>query len=209
MRDPPELADRPAEITLSSLELLAKGYREFWRYRLTLRTAGGGAIAQERDVIHAGKVVAVLPADLARDELVLIRQFRLPAHLANGKGDLIEIVAGRVEPNETLLEAAQRECREEIGVAPGKLIELCSYLTTPGLTDEEVTIFLAAVDGSQIPEGERTTPDGERLSIMRVSVDAALAALARGVMRGSPVIVALQWLALNRGRLRELLGAVR
>jgi len=209
MRDLSELADLPGDITVSSSERLAKGYREYWRYRLTLRSADGSAMTQERDVLLGGKVIVVLPIDLARDELILIRQFRLAAHLANGKGDMIETVAGRVEPDETVLEAARRECREEIGVAPDRLIELCRYLTTPGLTDEEVTIFLAAVDASQIQEGARTTPDGEQLHIMRVPVAAALAALARGEMRTSPIVIALQWLALNRGRVGELLAAAR
>jgi ADP-ribose pyrophosphatase len=122
MRDARELADRPADVAVSQPELLAKGYREYWRYRLRLRTAGGATITQERDVLLGGKVVAVLPIDLARDEIVLLRQFRLPAHLTNNKGDLVEIVAGRVEPDATLIEAARRECREEIGVAPRNLI---------------------------------------------------------------------------------------
>jgi ADP-ribose pyrophosphatase len=43
----------------------------------------------------------------------LVRQFRLPAHLANKKGDVVEFVAGRVEANETLIEATRRECREK------------------------------------------------------------------------------------------------
>src|SRR5262249_53674169 len=75
------------------------------------------------------------------------------AHFANGHGYLVEFVAGRVESNETLVDAARRECREEIGVAPEKTVELLSYLSTAGLTDEEVTIFLAAVDASRVREG--------------------------------------------------------
>ncbi|HEY1473183.1 MAG TPA: NUDIX hydrolase [Pseudolabrys sp.] len=209
MRDAQELADRTADAAVSQPELLAKGYRDYWRYRLALRTAGGATMTQERDILLAGKVVIVLPIDLARDEIILLRQFRLPAHLANNKGDVIEFVAGRVESNETLIEAARRECREEIGVAPRDVIELCSYLTSAGLTDEEVTFFLAAVDASQIREGAYTTPDGEQLVVLRVTVDAALAALARGGMHSSLTIIALQWLALNRGRLAELLGAAR
>ena len=39
---------------------------------------------------------------------------------------------------------------------------------------------------------------------MRVPIDAALAALAAGTVRNGPLIIALQWLALNRGRLREI-----
>jgi ADP-ribose pyrophosphatase len=206
MRDRSKLADLPAEVALSAPELLAKGYRDYLRYRLTLQGAGHAPLTQTRDVLLGGKVVAMLPIDLARDEIVLIRQFRLPAHLANGRGDLIEIVAGRVEPGEPLAEAARRECVEEIGVAPAALVELFSYLTTPGLTDEEVTVFLTAVDASRVPDHSGAATEGEQIGIVRVSIDAAIAALNQGAMRNGPLIIALQWLALNRGRLAGLLA---
>jgi len=96
--------------------------------------------------------VGVLPIDLARDEVVLIRQFRLPVHLANGNGDLVEIVAGHVEPDEPLGQAAHRECLEEIGVAPSALTELFTYLPTPGASDEQITLFLGIVDAAQVPD---------------------------------------------------------
>jgi ADP-ribose pyrophosphatase len=193
------LADRPAEVALSSPERIAAGFFRYERYRLTLQGA-----EQSREVVRAGKVAAVLPVDIERGEIVLIRQFRLPAHLANGRGELVEIVAGRAEPGEQLADTARRECAEEIGVAPSALVELFSYLTTPGLTDEEVTLFLAAVDAARVPERTQAT-EGERIAVMRVSIDEALAALPRGAMHNGPLVIALQWLALNRARLPELL----
>ena len=204
MRDR-DLADLAADIALSQPELLASGYRDYQRYRLTLTGTGGASVAQVRDLLRAGKVVTVLPIDLAREEIVLIRQFRLPAHLANGRGDLVETVAGRVEPGESLLEAARRECTEEIAVAPTALVELFSYLSTPGLTDEEITVFLAAVDASRVPQFSGAAAEGERIRTMRVSIDAALAGLNAGAMRNGPLIIALQWLALNRVRVGKLL----
>jgi ADP-ribose pyrophosphatase len=208
MRDR-ELADLSADVALSQPELLAKGYRDYQRYRLTLTGAEGAPVAQVRDVLRAGKVVMVLPIDLMRDEIVLIRQFRLPAQLANGRGDLVEAVAGRVEPGEFLLGAARRECMEEIGVAPTALVELFSYLTTPGLSDEEVTVFLAAVDASQVAQHSGAAAEGEQIRTVRVSIDTAIAGLNAGAMRNGPLIVALQWLALNRGRLADLLRMPR
>ena len=139
-------------------ERIAQG---FFGYRALPPDACEGD-AQTREVVRAGKVAAVLPIDVGRDEIVLIRQFRLPAHLANGKGELVEIVAGRVEQGEQPADTARRECAEEIGVAPWALVELFSYLTTPGLTDEEVTVFLAAVDASRVPERTHATA-GERI----------------------------------------------
>ena len=90
MADHRALADRVADVALSQPEQIAKGFFGYQRYRLTLQGA-----EQTREVVRAGKVAAVLPLDLERGEIVLIRQFRLPAHLANGHGELVEIVAGR------------------------------------------------------------------------------------------------------------------
>ena len=201
MADPRDLADHAADVTLSAPELLGKGFFDYQRYRVTL--PGG---TQTRDVLRAGKVIAVLPLDIERGEVVMIRQFRPAAHLANGRGDTIEIVAGRVEAGETLAQAARRECQEEIGLAPKVLVELFSYLPTPGLTDEEVTFFVAAIDAARVPE--RTHPtEGEYISVLRVPIDTALEAFAKGAMCNGPLVLALHWLALNRGRVDEILRA--
>ncbi|HEX9072169.1 MAG TPA: nucleoside diphosphate pyrophosphatase, partial [Pseudolabrys sp.] len=85
-------------------------------------------------------------------------------------------------------------------------VEIFTFLSTPGITDEEVTIFVAAVDAVKVREGALITPDGEQLYVHRASIDAAVDALDRHVVHGSPVIIGLQWLALNQGRVAELLS---
>ena len=192
------IADEPAEVVIVGREVLGRGFRSY--ERVQARRADGGV--ETRDLLRAGAAVAVLPIDLDRDEVVLIRQFRLAAQLANGKGDLVEIVAGHVEANEAHRETARRECLEEIGVAPRMLVELFTYLTSPGLTDEEVTVFLGIVDasGAAVP----AAAEREASALLRVSIDAALSALAEGRVRNGPLIAALQWLALNRARLAEI-----
>ncbi|HEX4829260.1 MAG TPA: NUDIX domain-containing protein [Xanthobacteraceae bacterium] len=198
-RDAP-IADEPADVVIVGREVLAGGYRPYER----LRARRGNEDAQTRDILRAGPAVAVLPIDLTRGEVVLIRQFRLAAHLANGKGDLVEIVAGHVEANETPLATARRECVEEIGLAPDVLVELFSYLTSPGLIDEEITLFLGIVDASRAAIETRVAAEREASALLRVPIDAALAALPAGAVRNGPLTVALQWLALNRGRLAEI-----
>jgi ADP-ribose pyrophosphatase len=201
-----DLADLPADASVSRPKLLARAYRDYHRYGVTVASGDHRPVTQERDVLMGGKVVLVIPVDVSRQKIVMIRQFRLPAHLANGRGDLVEFVAGRVEAGETLAEAASRECKEEIGVAPGKLVELLTYLSTPGVTDEEVTIFLAAVDTEQVREGPLVSPDGEQLYVNLISIDEAVAALDRNARRAGHLVIGLQWLALNRNRVSELLG---
>ena len=201
-----DLCDCPLAVTLSKPTVLVKAYYDYRRYAVSIKIKDAPPVLQERDVLIAGKVVVVISIDLVRQQIVLIRQFRLPAHIANGLGDMVEFVAGRVEPNETLVDAARRECREEIGIAPEKTVQLLRNLTTPGSSDEEVTIFLCAIDSSTIRDGSRTTADGEHLQIMRTSIEDAIRALNRYTMRGSPLVIGLQWLALNREHLPNLLA---
>jgi ADP-ribose pyrophosphatase len=115
-------------------------------------------------------------------------------------------VAGHVEAGERLPEAAQRECLEETGLIPRALKELYTYLPTPGASDEEITLFLGIVDAAQVPERAGFAAEREETRPLRVSIDAALAGLATRAMRNGLLVMALQWLALNRGRLKEIAG---
>ena len=195
------IADDRADVAIAGREVLAEGFRRYERLRVR---RSGENVPRPLDVLRSGPAAAVLPIDPGRDEVVLLRQFRLAAHLANGRGNLVEIVAGHVEADEQPAEAARRECVEEIGVAPGLLVELFTYLTSPGMSDEEITLFLGVVDASGVPERAGAAAEHEETVPMRVPIDAALAALAAGTVRNGPLIIALQWLALNRGRLSEI-----
>jgi ADP-ribose pyrophosphatase len=203
---PDALADRPADASVSPPTVLAKGFHSLERFSVTVRSPGGDELTSMRDVLHVGKVAAVLPIDLKRREIVLLRQFRLPAHLATGLGELVEIVAGHVEAGETPAEAGLRECVEEIGVRPTALYEMFDFIPVPGASDEHAFLFLGTVDAAQIPERAGAAHEKEATRPMRVPIDAAIAALERRTMRNGFLILALQWLALHRDRLDAMVA---
>lgn len=205
MNDPDKdrIADRPAEVTLSKPMSIGHGYMRYERFEIALPRDGEDALKQKRDVIRAGRVAAVLPVDISRGEIVLIRQFRLPAHLATGRGDMVEIVAGRIDGDEGDAAAASRECFEEIGVTPDRLIELYSVLPTPGFTDEYVTFFLGFVDASKVLTRGGLADETEDTHPFVVSIDGAIAALDERAIFNGLMVSALQWLALHRERLQE------
>lgn len=199
------IADRPLAVDVSSPRSLCDdGFRPYERYSVTLPLPEGETLTQRRDILRGGRVAGVLPIDLARDRIVLLRQFRLTAHLATGNGDMIEIVAGRVDAGESEADAARRECHEEIGVAPDALVRLYSVLPTPGLTDELVTSFVGFVDSSRIVTHGGLASETEYIETLVVTIDDALDALRGGRILNALTVSALQWLALNRTRLRAL-----
>lgn len=202
-----ELADRPAAARVDNPETVGRGFFHYERYRVALPD---GNEALKRDVLRVGGVVVVLAVDLARDEIILIREFRLGAHLANGKGDVVEVPAGRVDRGEAVTDAARRECLEEIGVAPKELVQIFTVLPSPGTSDELMNFFLGAVDAAQVPERAGAAHEQEHTRPERVRIDDALAALAADRLHYGATIFALQWLALNRARLKDILqGAAR
>ena len=199
----PAIADRAADVAVSAPTVVGRGFMTYERYDIAIIRADDETLRQQRDILRASKVAAVLPIDLARGEVVLIHQFRLPAHLATGRGEMVEIVAGRVDEVETPLVAAARECAEEIGVTPQRLFELYSLLPTPGCTDEYITFFLGFVDSSKVPVRGGLVGETEDTRPFVVSIDEAIAALDSGVIHNGLMVSALQWLALHRDRLQD------
>lgn len=193
-------SEEPIEDTAVAPQIVARervydGHRSFDLYRVRLTGESDEAAPMDREVLGVGRVVAVLPYDATRDVVVLIRQFRLPAHLALGRGKLVEIVAGGVEAGEDLEQAALRECREEIGVAPTRLIHLMRWLPSPGVTDETIDLFLGETDSAAVPTIAGAPEEGERTYPFVVPRAAALAALTAGNIANGPLVMALLWLA--------------
>ncbi len=197
-----DIRDRAASVVQDTPELIAKGYQRYERHRF----APGRAAARTHDLLRGGRAVAVIAVDPVRDAVVLIRQFRIAAHLATGKGELIEVVAGRLDPGESDEAAARRECVEEIGVAPQRLVRLFSVLSTPGITDEYVTFYLAAVDADAVPPHAGMANEHEDIATLVTPIDQVIETVAAGHIANGLAVTGLQWLALNRARLPALLA---
>jgi ADP-ribose pyrophosphatase len=197
------IADTEAVPEIVSRRRVYDGFRKFDLYRVRLAGESDEAAPMEREVLGVGRVVAVLPYDPARDAVVLIREFRLPAHLALGRGNLVEIVAGGVEPGEALEQAALRECREEIGAAPRRLIHLLRWLASPGVTDETIDLFLGEIDSTTVPDVAGAPEEGERTYPFVVPRAAALEAVRGGRIANGPLVMALLWLTCEGEAVRQ------
>lgn len=201
----------PTRVEVSAPELLCSGYKRYERFQLTLHPPDGPPVHQQRDVLRAGHIVGVLPYDPVRDAVVLVRQFRLPAWLALGAehGELVEIVAGGIEAGEEAALTAARECAEETGLTPSALIPMMHFLSTPGIIDEHASFFLGVVDATDLPARCGVDGESELTRPFLLPVDEAIAMVTQGPdidprCSNAYLIIALQWLALNRARLPAL-----
>lgn len=92
-----------------------------------------------------GNVSAVMVAALCNDNLVLIREFRVPIN------DYVwGLPAGLVESHESPEKTAEREMFEETGLTIKKVIRPISHFTrtSPGLTNEHIYYYFVEVEGT-------------------------------------------------------------
>ncbi len=97
----------------------------------------GGTSSQRDVVVHPGAVGVVALDD--RGRVLLVQQYRHPVHRR-----LDELPAGLLDvAGERALVAAKRELAEEAGVAARTWHVLVDLLTSPGMTDEAIRVYLA------------------------------------------------------------------
>jgi ADP-ribose pyrophosphatase len=136
-------------------------------------------------VRHRGSVV-LLPIPRP-GELILVKQYRY----AVGR-DLWELPAGSLNEGENALEAARRECHEEIGLVPQQ-IELVSTLwPTPGFCTEKM-LFYRCTDLVKPAEAAHQDED-EFLEPRTFTVDEVRAMVRTGDVADMKTVVGLNWL---------------
>lgn len=184
-------------------EVVYQGFFRLEQYRVTHELfAGGWSEELDRELFRRGNCVAVLLYDPHKDAVILIEQFRVGAILRPEQPWLLEIVAGAIEPGETAEEVAYRESREEAGCEILELMVINEFYTTPGGSSEWITLFCGKVDSTGVSGIHGLDHEQEDILVSTVSFDEVYRMLEQGKINSGIPIIAIQWLALNRDRLR-------
>ena len=163
---------------------------------------GGWSRDLIRELFHRGACVAVLPYDPVSDAIVLIEQFRIGALYFKADPWLLEIVAGAVEEGESPDQVAHREALEEAGCEIKHLLKISEFFTSPGAFGEKITLFCGIVDSSLVGGVYGLVDEDEDIRVQVVGFDEAWGMLENGSIDSAIPMIALQWLAMNRERLR-------
>lgn len=184
-----------------------RGYFRIDTYKFRHRKFDGDwSDVMSRELFERGHTAVVLPYDAARDEVVLVEQFRIGAFAANIEPWLTEAVAGIIEPGEAAADVARREATEEAGCAVTDLVPIGTFVMTPGGCSETSAMFCGRADSTGLGGIHGLDHEGEDI---RVTVMPALQAIEQAV-QGHIVsaygAIPLMWLGLNRPKLRARWG---
>lgn len=142
-------------------------------------TCGGSPCFREF-IEHSGGA-GILPVTDGK-KVILVRQYRYPY-----KECVLEIPAGKKDLNETPLECAQRELKEETGFESANITSLGEIYPSPGYTDEKIYIFMAEglhYCGQKLDEGEF-------LEICTYDIDEAVDMVEKNIIKDAKTITAL------------------
>jgi ADP-ribose pyrophosphatase len=146
-----------------------------------------GGVRARRDVIHHNGSVVILAVDESRSvpRVLLERQYR---HAANDF--LWEIPAGRIDPGEKPLPAAQRELLEETGYTASNWRRIFNFYASPGFVAETMSVYLA----TGLRAGKAQPEADEIIRKRLVPLATAVRMVLSGTIRDAKTISSILWL---------------
>ncbi len=183
-------------------ESLYQGFYKMDQLTIRHQRFDGGEQMIKRELMDRHDAVCVLLVDFARDQVVLVEQFRVGA-LRETNPWLIELVAGLIDKDEEPEQVARREAREEAGVDIGRMEFIRRYLPSPGGTNECIYLYVGEVDSQKAHGLHGLEAEGEDIRVLTPSLSDTYRWMEEGKINNAASIIALQWLQLHASALKE------
>jgi len=184
-------------IRVKDVRLLSDNWYTLKTTRFEWRRADGMWQVQERETYDRGNAAVVLPYNLKRRTVVLVKQFRYPAYV-NGYDELmIEAAAGLLDDASPEIRI-RAEAEEETGYRLHDVQKVFEAFMSPGSVTERLHFFVAEYEPEmKIGDGGGLKEEGEDLEVIELPIDEALAMIAEGRIVDGKTIMLLQHAALN------------
>lgn len=134
-----------------------------------------------REVVRHPGAVCVIPVTES-GEVIMVKQFRYPFSRV-----LLEIPAGKLEPDEEPLDAVKRELEEESGVVAENVEFIGMTYTTVAFTDEKIYTYMA----TGLAFKESHPDEDEFLEVVRIPLDKLVEMVMSGEIKDSKTQVAI------------------
>ena len=168
----------------------------------SLATYQQNGIAKSWEIVEAHDSVAILIYHKTKDAFVLVQQFRPAVYLNNNLGLTIELCAGIVDKNLSLMHIAAEEIEEECGykVTVDQLEKITSFHTSVGFAGSKQMLYYTEVDESvKVSEGGGV--DEEHIEVVYLPTKEAKSFIFDETIAKTPgLMFAFMWWFENKKR---------
>jgi nudix-type nucleoside diphosphatase (YffH/AdpP family) len=184
------------------IEVLSDAWYTLRRATFQHRQPDGTWVEEQREAYDRGNGVAALLRDPDRGTVLLVRQYRLPAHLNDHPdGMLLEVPAGLIDDGEDADEALRREIEEEVGHRVDDLMLVHRLYMSPGAVTEHLSLFTGTYgERTRTGSGGGAADEAEHIDVVEVLLDDTRAMVADGRICDGKTVILLQhaWLEAER-----------
>jgi len=151
-----------------------------------------------REIEDHGTAVAVLAYDPERKTVILVQQFRAPVFFSSRQEQTLEVIAGIQDEADTIL-TARREALEEAGLHLRTLEYVATTWTMPGISTEQMTLYLATYQRTDriIKEAGGVSTEQEKISVVEIELVKLDGLMKSGQVNDMKTLVLLQALRLR------------
>lgn len=194
------------DVSIVAINTKYQGFFKLDEYQLKHKLFSGElSETLTREIFERGDAVVVMLYDPIKDNLLLLEQFRSGALRTEKTPWLLEFVAGMFNADESPLDVAIRETKEETGIilTLDSVKPVMKYLSSPGGMSECIYLYWATFDSTKVSSGSvyGVEEENEDILLHIISRTDALALLNEGKVVNAATIIGLQWLAINYQRL--------
>lgn len=191
---------KPSErIRLEQVTTLSDDWFILKKSQFSWKRSDGQWQTQSRETYDRGHGAVLLAHDIARNTVLLVRQFRYPAYVTGYDDLLIEAPAGLLDdaaPEERI----RAEVEEETGYRLARVHKVFEAFMSPGSVTERLHFFVANYDHSmRVNDGGGLAAEGEDIQVLELPLDQAMTMVADGRICDAKTVMLLQYLQLRLG----------
>ena len=185
-------------VRITSTQLLSDNWYVLRKFTFEFLCRDGQWRTLTREVYDRGNGATILLYNTEKKTVVLTRQFRLPAFVNEHDGMLIEACAGLLDRDDAET-CIRKETEEETGYRIDNVRKVFEAFMSPGSVTERLYFFVGEYfDKDKVSDGGGVESDGEEIEVLEMTLDDALARVARGEIMDGKTIMLLQYAKLHR-----------
>lgn len=186
-------------VKITSTEVLSDNWYQLNKVTFDYLRSDGEWQTQIRESYDRGNGAAVFMYNKESQNIILIRQFRLPSYLNGNKdGLLIETCAGLLDADdpETCI---KKEILEETGYQINKVTKVFEAFMTPGAVTEQIHYFTAEYTSNmKTTEGGGLVQEQEDIEVLEMPFTQAIDLLNEGKIKDAKTMLLLQYAQIHK-----------
>jgi len=188
------IADR---LRIRDVQLLSDSWYILKKTTFDWRRADGVWQTQTRETYDRGNGATILLRERNTGNVLLTRQFRMPAFVNGHDGMLIESPGGLLD-DATPEERIRAEVEEETGYRVHHVEKIFEAFMSPGSVTEKLYFYIGDYDSAmRVSEGGGVEAEGEEIETIEVPLQTAMQMIERGEIMDGKTIMLLQYAALK------------